>query len=68
MRNVSDKKVIEKIKTDTLCSVTFFSFENLAVYGIRWKNIVEPGRSQMNTWSCSLHAGHLRLQTHTENM
>jgi hypothetical protein len=33
-------KVVEKIKTHILCSVTFF-FENRAVYEIMWKNIVE---------------------------
>jgi len=31
-------KVVEKIKTRILCSVTFFS-KNLAVYEIMWKNI-----------------------------
>jgi hypothetical protein len=34
-------KVIEKIKTHILCSVTFFS-ENHAVYEIMSKNVVEP--------------------------
>jgi len=47
MRNVSDK-VVEKIKTHILCSITFFfSPENRAVYEIMWKNIVERGRPQM---------------------
>ena len=27
-----------------------FSFENRAVYGIMWKNIVERGRAQMAIW------------------
>ena len=36
-------KVVEKIKTHILWSVTFFS-ENRAVYEIMWKNIVERGR------------------------
>ena len=40
-------KVVEKIKTQILFSVTFFFFENRAVYEIMWKNIVERGRSQM---------------------
>ena len=31
-------KVVEKIETDILCSVT--SFQNHAVYEIKWKNIV----------------------------
>jgi hypothetical protein len=48
MRNVSDK-IVEKIKTHLLCSVTFFS-EILAIYGIKGKNIVERGRPQMAIW------------------
>jgi hypothetical protein len=44
-------RVVEKIKTHILCSVTFlFFFENRAVYEKMWKNNVEPGRSQMTTW------------------
>ena len=27
-----------------------FLFENFAVYEITWKNIVEPGRTQMTIW------------------
>ena len=45
MRNVS-----EKINTHILCSVIFFSSENLGVYGKMWTNIVEPGRPQMTIW------------------
>ena len=40
-------KVVEKIKTHILCSVTFLFFENRAVYEIMWKNIVERGRPQL---------------------
>jgi hypothetical protein len=43
------QKKREKVKTHILCSVTFF-FENLAVYEIMWKNIVQPDRSQMTIW------------------
>jgi hypothetical protein len=39
-------KVVEKIKTHILWSVTFFS-ENSAVYEIIRKNMVEPDRPQM---------------------
>ena len=39
-------KVVEKIKTPILGSITFF-FENRAVYEIMWKNTVELGRPQM---------------------
>ena len=45
MRNVSDK-IVEKIKTQILSSMTFF-FENHVVNEIKWKNIVEPDRPQM---------------------
>ena len=41
--------VVEKIKTNILYSVTFFS-ENLIVYGIMWKNTVQPNRLQMTIW------------------
>jgi hypothetical protein len=44
MKNVSDK-VVEKIKTHILFSVTFF--ENYAVE-LMWKNIVEWGRPHDN--------------------
>ena len=44
-------KVVEKIKTHILCSVTsFFFFENRAVYEIMWKNIVESDRLRMTVW------------------
>ena len=42
-------KVVQKIKTRCLCSVTFF-FENRTVFEIMWKNIVERGRPQMAIW------------------
>jgi len=38
-------KVLEKIKTHILCSVTFP--DNRAIYGIRWKNIAQPDRLQV---------------------
>ena len=34
-------KVVEKIKTRILCSITFFFLESLACYEIMWKNSVE---------------------------
>jgi len=62
-------KVVEKIKTRILCSMTFFFFKNRAVYEIMWKNIVEPDRPQMTIYSaCAFHAWYLRLQTHIQNM
>jgi hypothetical protein len=36
-----EAKVVEKLKTHILRSVTFFPV-NRAVYGITWKNIVQP--------------------------
>ena len=42
-------KVVEKIKTNILCTVVFF-FGNRAVYEIMWKNTVEPDRPQMTIW------------------
>jgi len=38
--------VVEKIKTNILCSVTFF-LENHAFYEKMWENIVERGRPQI---------------------
>ena len=32
------------------------------------KNTVQPDRAEMATWRTALHAGYLRLQTHTQNM
>jgi hypothetical protein len=36
-------EVVEKIKTHSLCLVTFL--ENRADYEIKWKNIVERGQA-----------------------
>ena len=49
MRNVWTK-VVEKVKTQILCSITFFFFKNRAIYEIMWKNTVEWGRLQMTIW------------------
>jgi hypothetical protein len=45
-------KVVEKLETYILCSVTFF--ENRAEYEIMLKNIVEPDRPQMTIWRKSI--------------
>ena len=42
-------KVVEKIKTHILCSVTFF-IENRPIYKKMWKNIVERGSPRMAIW------------------
>ena len=39
-------KVVEKIKTHSLISITFFRPENRAVYEIMLKNMVKPDRPQ----------------------
>jgi len=66
-------KVVEKIKTHFVFSNPSplpQHKKNLDVYEIMWKNIVEQGRPQMTIQygACAVHAGYLRLQTHTQNM
>ena len=39
------KKVVEKIKTHILCSVTFFSLEIHAFYEIMWKKYRTAGQA-----------------------
>jgi len=41
-------KVVDKVKTHILCSITFF--KNRAVYEILWKNTVQQSRPQMTIW------------------
>ena len=41
-------KVVEKIKTHILCSITVF--QKSCNLWDNWKNIVEPGRPQMTIW------------------
>ena len=45
MRNISEKKIAEKIKTQILCSVTFYP--EIAPFMKVWKNMVQPERTQM---------------------
>jgi hypothetical protein len=47
------KKLVEKIKTDILCSIIFS--ENCAVYEIMWKNVVERDRPQMTIYTSHAH-------------
>jgi hypothetical protein len=42
MRNISGR-FVQEIDIHILCPV-FFSLENRAVYGLMWKNMVEPDR------------------------
>jgi len=52
MRNVSDKSYRENKNTHFRFNyfIFFFFFENRAIYGIMWKNIVDPDRPQMTIW------------------
>ena len=65
-RKMFQTKVVEKLETHILCSIIFFSVENLTVYEIMWKNIVERGRPQMTIWhmliACWIHKA---TNTHT---
>jgi len=49
MRNISDKSSTENQNTHFVFN-NFFFFKNRAAYEIMWKNMVEPGRSQMTIW------------------
>jgi len=40
-------------------------FFNLAFYEIMWKKVVESDRLRIKCDACALHAGYLKLQTHT---
>jgi len=56
-------RVGEEIKTHILCSVTFFFFENRAVFKILWEN-VERAIPQMTIWRMSI-ACWITKATHT---
>jgi BarA-like signal transduction histidine kinase len=61
-------KVVEKIKTRVLFSVTFP--DNRDIYDIMWKNMVEPDRPQMTIWRSRVarwipKATHTHSHTHT---
>jgi hypothetical protein len=49
-RMMFQTKLLQTIKTHSFCSVTFFFFENRAIYEIMWKNIVETCRTQKTIW------------------
>jgi len=46
------KKIVEKIKTQVLLSMTFF-FENPTFYETMSKNMVQPERQQMTIKNCA---------------
>jgi hypothetical protein len=61
MRNVSDENCREKIRFNKCC------FKNRAVYETMWKNVLQPDRPQMTTWSfaCSINKA---TDTHSEHV
>jgi len=50
----------------SLSYVTFF--ENRALFEIRGKTMYSRRGHRWQYCACALHAGYLRLQTHTQNM
>jgi len=48
------RQFVENIKTDILCSATS---DNRAVYEVKLKIIVDPGRPPMTYGSCALRVG-----------
>ena len=55
MRYVSEKKIVEEIKTHILCSATYFFFlENRAVYGM-WKNTVQQKKKKKKKKKGNVH-------------
>jgi hypothetical protein len=42
---IVSKKIVEKIKTRILCSITFF--QKAVPFDIMWKYMAEPGRPEM---------------------
>ena len=59
-------KFVKKIKTQILDLITFS--ENSVFHETMSKNIVELNRPQIIKYcACTLHAGCLRLQTHSRN-
>jgi len=51
-KNIFWEKVVEKIETYLVFSITYFW--KLHLYDIMWENVVEPGRHQMTVWHMHL--------------
>ena len=66
MRNVSDKSCRENQNTHFVFSNSFS--ENRAVYEIMGKILQSGAGHKWQYGACALHAGYLRLHTHTQNM
>ena len=60
-------KVVDKIKTHILCSVTSFFSENRAVCEVMWKQILNLGRTRTAhaLWVLD-NQGYARTHTHTQ--
>jgi len=69
MRNVWDKSCRENQNVRFVVSKCFTKFV-LFNEGLWKKNMVDPDRPQMTVLygACALHTGHLRIQTHTQNV
>jgi hypothetical protein len=64
-RKMFQTKIVQKIKTHILCSVTFFFFRKLCRL---WDNVEKYCTAGHATWqygACALRAGYQRLQVHT---
>jgi hypothetical protein len=59
-----ETKFTEKIKTRLMFNNLF----NDAVYKTIWKKNDRAGQTMYDHGTWALHAGYLRLQTHTQNM
>jgi len=67
MRNVSDTICRESRNTHFMFNNIFF-FENLAVYEIMWKYIVDQDNHRLSCGICASYAGYIRLQPQIQNM
>jgi hypothetical protein len=63
-RKIFQTKVVEKLETHILCSITLF-FKNRTVYEIMWKSVVERGWPRMTIWLTYI-ACWIPRDTHTQ--
>ena len=59
--------LVVEVKTLILCVITF-SPENLAVYEMMWKSMVEPGGPRTTIWRVLIACWITKLHTLTQNM
>ena len=61
-------KFVDKIETN-YASVTFFFFENRAIYELMWKDIVRTQRPQITIWHMNFACWIPKAtKAHTQNM